>query len=131
MPRRFVIQFHDAPSGVHYDLMLEDGAALATWRLASMPAEAGRCGRMAARKLADHRLAYLSYEGPVSGGRGAVRIAESGTWVALERGESLWRVELAGESVRGRYVLRRVSGQHWELIGPEGPARSGASAGPE
>jgi hypothetical protein len=131
MPRRFVIQFHDAPSGAHYDLMLEDGAALATWRLASMPAGDGSRGPMEARKLADHRLAYLSYQGPVSGGRGAVRIVESGTWVALERGESLWRVELAGESVRGRYVLRRVSGQHWELIGPERPARSGASGGPQ
>jgi len=75
MDGRFVIQFHDAPDGPHYDLMLEHEGALATWRLEELPGGAGGAGAMPAEKLPDHRLAYLSYEGPVSGGRGSVRIA--------------------------------------------------------
>ena len=128
MARRFVIQFHDAPDGPHYDLMLEDEGALATWRVEEMPGGPGRAGPMRAEKLSDHRLAYLSYGGPVSGGRGTVRIADAGTFAVLERREDLWRVELAGGAVRGRFSLTRVSGARWQLTGPERPAGSEASA---
>ncbi|HEV2971076.1 MAG TPA: DNA polymerase ligase N-terminal domain-containing protein [Pirellulales bacterium] len=56
-------------SGVHWDLMLESGAALRTWALAAEPASDIL---IAAEQLPDHRLAYLDYEGPISGDRGTV-----------------------------------------------------------
>ena len=125
MDRRFVIQFHDAPDGAHYDLMLEDGPGLATWRLPAMPA----ADPIAAERLGDHRLAYLTYEGPVSGGRGRVRIAEAGTFVLLDRREDLWRIELSGRALRGRFVLTRRGGSHWQLAAEaDPPGRSEASA---
>ena len=55
--------------------MLEQGEKLRTWRLATPPDAAGPID---AEPLADHRVAYLDYEGPVSGGRGEVRMLGSG-----------------------------------------------------
>ena len=70
MRRRFVIQKHTTGGASHYDLMLEAGGALATWRLRRLPTVMKPGGSMPAQALPDHRLAYLSYEGEISGGRG-------------------------------------------------------------
>ena len=74
MPR-FVILQHETDAGSHYDLMLEVGGVLKTWSL-SEPPEADR--EVACKSLPDHRLAYLDYEGPISGGRGSVTRLGSG-----------------------------------------------------
>ncbi|MFO1094461.1 MAG: DNA polymerase ligase N-terminal domain-containing protein [Planctomycetaceae bacterium] len=78
MPR-YVILTHDHPFP-HWDLMLESGGVLRTWRLLNEPAT-GR--RVPAERLADHRLKYLDYEGPVSGGRGIVARWDYGTYAQL------------------------------------------------
>jgi len=72
--RRFVILTHDHPV-LHWDLMLDFGEALRTWRLLAEP-EVG--ADIPAEALPDHRRAYLDYEGPVSGGRGTVTRWEAG-----------------------------------------------------
>ena len=61
MPR-FVVLEHDSPCGRHWDFMLEQENALATWALPQPPDTA----EMPAEPLPDHRLAYLDYEGPIS-----------------------------------------------------------------
>ncbi len=70
---RFVILRHELPGpergGVHWDFMLEQGTVLRTWALALEPNSATQ---IAADALVDHRLAYLDYEGPISGDRGQV-----------------------------------------------------------
>jgi hypothetical protein len=58
--------------------MLEVEGVLRTWRLLAEPA-AGRA--VPAEPLADHRLAYVDYEGSVSGGRGCVARWDYGTYV--------------------------------------------------
>ena len=65
MPR-YVILDHDHPSR-HWDFMLESGGVLRTWRLLAEPTAGGP---IAAEPLGDHRIAYLDYEGPLSGDRG-------------------------------------------------------------
>ena len=85
----FVIQRHTGAGAEHYDLMIERSGALATWQLPEPPSM-GRTVR--ARRLPDHRLAYLTYEGPVSGGRGEVRIHDSGSYSEISWDEK--RVEL-------------------------------------
>lgn len=79
--RRFVVLFHEFPIGHnranHWDLMLEQGGRLLTWALPEMPA-IGKS--IAARRLPDHRLEYLNYEGPVSGDRGEVSRLIAGTY---------------------------------------------------
>ena len=77
MPR-FVILEHRW-DGVHWDVMLESGDALRTWAV-DAPIASGVL--LPARALADHRLAYLDYEGPISGDRGTVRRLDRGTYEA-------------------------------------------------
>jgi hypothetical protein len=63
--------------GDHYDWMFEYQGQLLTWASQQfLPAD--RSGTVTAARLADHRLAYLDYEGPISGDRGAVRRVETG-----------------------------------------------------
>ena len=65
---RFAILRHDHPF-LHWDLLLESGSSARTWRLLRTPV----CEEpLAAEALADHRLMYLDYAGPVSHGRGRV-----------------------------------------------------------
>src|SRR6476619_1195636 len=89
MPR-FVILEHDWPTR-HWDFLLEAGPELKAWRLLAEPRYETD---IPAEPNADHRLLYLDYEGPVSGGRGTVTRWDAGTfeWHSTE----FLRVRLAG-----------------------------------
>jgi hypothetical protein len=110
MPR-FVILQHDSPRGAHFDLMLEAGKALKTWALPQPPQQDVE---MPCEALADHRLAYLDYEGPISGGRGSVTCYDRGTYTLDSQNDAQWVVDLVGVRLRGRATLRCVAGQ-WRL----------------
>src|SRR5207248_11451375 len=60
MPR-FAILEHDHPHR-HWDLLLEAGPVLRSWRLSAPP---GAADDLAAEPTPDHRPLYLDYEGPV------------------------------------------------------------------
>jgi hypothetical protein len=110
MPR-FVILEHDYPE-LHWDLMLEAGARLRTWRLAEAPRGDAAIPALA---LADHRVMYLDYEGPVSGGRGTVRRWESGTFRAEGDAEDEMKLMMEGSRRKGEVILRRLSGDLWQF----------------
>lgn len=106
MPR-FALVAHDHPFD-HWDLFLEAGPVLRTWRLIprlvpgiTIPAEA----------TPDHRLSYLDYEGPISGGRGHVSRVDSGdfTWEA-EDADSL-SIQVTGKVIVGRLVISTAQGK--------------------
>ncbi len=100
MPRYAILR-HDWPVP-HLDLLLEAGPVLRAWRLAAEPV-AGVW--VPAEPNADHRLMYLDYEGPVSGGRGSVSRWAAGTFEGDIRGDE-WSVEWDGgtaEFVGGRF----------------------------
>ena len=101
---RFAILRHDGPQGLHWDFLLEMGETLKTWSLPQAP-EPGV--KMTCRALPEHRLAYLDYEGPVSGDRGSVARWDCGTYDVVCEGDSELIVELAGEKLNGRAVLVR------------------------
>ncbi len=105
MQKRFVIQIHSGFGPIHYDLMLESRETLATWKLSEALVALAQQGEIPARKLPDHRTAYLDYEGPVSGNRGQVNIYDKGTYALLDQTNSQWEVQLNGEKVSGRFVL--------------------------
>src|SRR6478672_5664006 len=72
---RYVVLHHTGIPQPHFDLMFEsrEGSMLNTFRLPAWPLT----GAVTVEKLADHRRDYLTYEGPLSGNRGAVkRVAE-------------------------------------------------------
>jgi hypothetical protein len=105
MPR-FVILRHDSPRGVHFDFMLEAGDVLKTWALPEPPQPDVD---MECEALADHRLAYLDYESPISGGRGSVTQWDQGTYAVECQSAAEWIVDLAGERLMGTATLRRLS----------------------
>jgi hypothetical protein len=95
---RYVVLHHTGVVPEHYDLMvsLPGAEKLLTWRVLTAPETWGR-DRPAMERLADHRMAYLTYEGPVSGGRGRVkRVAEGEGEIAALAEPGVWRVRLEG-----------------------------------
>jgi len=115
MPR-YVVLRHETPQGyprpVHWDFMIESGDVLRTWALAEEPA-ADR--RIAAEPLADHRMAYLDYEGPVAGDRGEVTRWDAGTYELLSETDENLIVKLAGTRLSGEARLTHTAGgdQQW------------------
>lgn len=113
---RLVLLRHDAPDGGHhYDLLLErqpgDHRVL-TFRLDRIisPKDPGSAN---AQRLDEHRAAYLTYEGPISGNRGIVtrewsveaqlaeesstRVfieVEGGIQIVFEQSNTRWHVEV-------------------------------------
>ena len=88
----------------HFDLLLEDPALpgerrCRTWRL---PRDPRLEAPVPAEPLPPHRVLYLGYEGPVSGGRGTVRRLDGGSLAWGEEGV----VTLAGRFLRGRWAVR-------------------------
>ncbi len=100
---RFVVLEHDW-NGLHWDFMLEAGAGLKTWAIAG-PIVPGV--ELAARMLADHRPIYLSFEGPISGGRGSVRRVAEGVYQTIEWSAEHVRVLLTGDQLVGEVALYR------------------------
>jgi hypothetical protein len=77
---RYAVVFHDHPAP-HWDLFLERGGVLQSWRLFEQPLPGAtvRC-----EPAAEHRIFYLDYEGPVSGGRGTVTRVAAGEYECLD-----------------------------------------------
>lgn len=103
MPRYVVLE-HAHPRGRHWDFMLEMGGALATWTLTEPP---DTSGPIPAEALPDHRLAYLDYEGPVSGDRGSVARWDQGTFEIERQSAAELVVSLHGKRLLGRAMLER------------------------
>ena len=80
---RFVILAHDAPDGLHWDLMLEAGEVLETYRV-NTPPEEWPARPVEAERIFDHSPRFLEYEGVVNKGKGDVKIADSGRYEILE-----------------------------------------------
>lgn len=112
MPR-FVILRHELPEGdprgSHWDLMFEFAGALRTWAVESEPASPGEID---ARRLDDHRLAYLEYEGPVSGGRGTVTRWDAGEYSLTGDAVDECVMTLRGARLVGQMTLRRMTLRH-------------------
>ncbi len=107
MPR-YVVLRHECPTdykpGVHWDFMLEVESVLRTWSLPAPP-DAAPSGE--AESLADHRLAYLDYEGPILGERGSVARWDGGAFTTVSQSAERVVVILSGTRLRGQATLQR------------------------
>lgn len=127
MPR-FVILRHAMPPASgresHWDFMLEAAEALETWALEQEPSVTSSC---LANRLADHRKAYLDYEGEVSGGRGTVARWDAGDYVRLSTDDECVLVKLNGSRLRGIVRLDRLdeAAQRWLFSFEDGADASG------
>ncbi|MBL9164720.1 MAG: hypothetical protein JNL18_18470 [Planctomycetaceae bacterium] len=120
---RFVLLHHDCPPAFgkpsHWDLMLERDGALLTWSFAELPPAWGSGGvrsstdagaqSIDAIRIADHRLEYLDYEGPISGGRGAVRRHDWGHYELVDEGPTQFQVRLHGKRIDAELLLPQKS----------------------
>jgi hypothetical protein len=106
---RFVVLEHDHPF-LHWDLMIEAGDVLRSWRLDQPPAP-GLSIR--AEAIGDHRKLYLDYEGPVSRGRGQVSRWDNGTCEIIEERADRLILQVDGVRCRGQAILRQIDGTDW------------------
>jgi hypothetical protein len=78
---------------------------------------------VAAEANGDHRLDYLTYEGPVSGGRGTVARWDAGTFIWIDDEIKRVRIDLQGEKLAGRICLERRDADMWEMRCDQGPSQ--------
>jgi len=123
MPDRFVILHHRLDGGEHWDLMLEHGDVLLTWQLLREPIDRASLP-IPARRIGDHRKAYLDYEGPLTRNRGTVHRVDFGSMNMVEITPECCRLVLSGQRLRGSFTLQK-DGDEWLLVGSG--ARSPAS----
>src|SRR5262245_15334479 len=114
MPR-FAILDHDYPIP-HWDLCLEAGDVLRSWRLLA-PLQPGIT--VLAEPTGAHRLFYLDYEGPVSGNRGTVVGVDCGTFATQVDDPEFVSLRLAGQRFVGRITLRRTPAGWLRQVDPE------------
>ncbi|HTW38733.1 MAG TPA: non-homologous end-joining DNA ligase [Steroidobacteraceae bacterium] len=136
---RFIVQKH-AARRLHYDLRLELGGVFKSWALTRGPSLDPKDRRLAI-EVEDHPLEYGDFEGTIPRGEyggGTVQLWDRGYWApeegtspqeALAEGEL--RFTLAGERLRGRFVLVRIRNPReggrrtpWLLIKRRGDALS-------
>lgn len=128
---RFVVLRHDCPDGsAHYDWMIErtDPAAdpghhMLTFRVAVLPT---RAEAFEAERIADHRAAYLDFEGAIPGGRGSVARVDAGE----ARIETLTDARILVCMAHYRLEGRSHDGLHWRFSRtPDGALASGTQTG--
>ena len=88
--------------------MLEQNGKLLTWALEQPPAP----GKLIpATRLDNHRLAYLDYEGPISGQRGSVSRVLRGTY--------RWK-----QGFEEQVAVLELPNERWEVVFPHEIGRS-------
>jgi hypothetical protein len=126
---RFVLLKHtlpdESPRPTHWDFMLEQEGILRTWALAAEPQDGLP---IPATALDDHRLAYLDYEGEISGGRGSVARCDRGDYQTIRNTADRLEVTIAGEQWKGRVTLTKEEDQRWRFVFAADAALVGSSS---
>ncbi len=109
-----------ADGSSHVDWMIAQDSRgrdpLITFRLSERIDETARGGRIEARRLADHRARYLTYEGPVTDDRGTVTRIAQGRIISFHQTPDAWTVEVqwAGTAAPPQVLhLVRREGDDW------------------
>jgi hypothetical protein len=68
-------------------------------------------------QLTDHRLAYLDYQGPLTGDRGSVTRVDAGAYETDSETAESWQMTLHGQRLHGQITLSRdwASDTAWTL----------------
>ena len=118
MPR-FVILLHEpgpaSSQPEHFDFMLEthEQTFLATWRWDRIPTQSTT---FHAIQLPPHRLAYLDYEGTISGGRGRVTRRVTGLYTKIiYLDDSQWQIKLKSDQLQGILDATCLKGTNWQF----------------
>ena len=132
---------HELPDGSrHVDWMLAQDPRgrdpLVTFRVPRRVDELRPGETLEAVRIADHRSAYLTYEGPVSGDRGTVTRLASGRVAVLDEQPDGWHLEVRWEaplrSQRLRVTRQAAAGDAWTveaLADPPSPRKGVVEGG--
>ena len=105
MPR-FVVQKHCKRKTRHFDLMLEKDGVLKTWSLEKLPDPyRSRLALQPIKHLPDHRLAYLTYQGKISLGRGTVKIWDKGLYQRILWKDNFKMIAVQGQKITGYFII--------------------------
>jgi hypothetical protein len=127
---RFTISHHTgARESDHYDLMIEQGEVLRTWRVPALTFAIPQ----AARQIKDHRKVYLDYEGEIEGKRGHVKIWDTGVYAVEEWTAQRIRIAIVGRQIKARLLLERAADHpedaepRWTIVDAALPLRKAAA----
>ena len=109
MPKFVILEHQREGEETHWDLMLEVGDILKTFRLDSPP-ESVANHVAEAHPIFDHERRFLTYEGPVNQGKGCVRRVDVGTYETRSQDGAHWKLTLVGQTLTGEYGLDRSDG---------------------
>jgi len=115
MPRFVILRHHPGPHSkrpLHWDLMFEDGIVLRTFACANEPLM-GLTFQV--DSIEDHRLAYLEYEGTVSGGRGDVQRWDCGDFTVKTESPGEWLLHVSGQRWQGNVRFAAGPDQRWTV----------------
>lgn len=99
----FVVLRHSDQGGDHFDLMIDQGSHLATWKFQQAPETVDTV--LVCRRIFDHRRFFLDYEGPLSGDKGSVSQHDRGHCRILGCADDEWNVSFLGKHLVGRFDL--------------------------
>ena len=111
--KKFVIQRHERQNeplrqaqgrSTHWDLMLETGDFLETYRIGKPPEQWGS-EPIEVVRIFDHSLNFLTYEGPVNKGKGDVKIADRGTYSIVTKNMSRLIINFDGIILRDEFTF--------------------------
>jgi hypothetical protein len=100
MSQRFVIHKHTLGNETHWDLMIEQGDVLKTWRLENPPEKLAK-EKTKATPIFDHDKKFLTYQGPVNNGKGTVEIVDEGTCTV----ENDMKINFDGRKLKNNFRL--------------------------
>jgi hypothetical protein len=104
MKRHFVIHKHTSQGQTHWDLMIESGDKLKTWRLENPPEKLASV-KTKATPIFDHDKKFLTYQGPVNNGKGNVEIVDEGTCEIELMNENKININFEGKILKDRFWL--------------------------
>ena len=120
-----VLLLHEQEDGTqHVDWMLAQDPRgrdpLITFRLPCRLDTLAPGNAVEAVRIADHRPAYLEYEGPVSGDRGTVRRVAAGRVLRFSRQGGRWHLDVRWETSTGNSPTQQlrvaaIAGDVWTV----------------
>jgi len=113
MSQRFVIHKHTQEGQSHWDLMIEWGDKLKTWRLENPP-EKFSSQKTKAIPIFDHDKKFLTYQGPVNNRKGKVEIADNGEYELIYKNDCCIELIFNGRILNGHFRLSCIA-ENWQL----------------
>lgn len=114
---RFVIHKHTLSGQIHWDLMIEYGDILKTWRIENPP-QILAIQKTKATPIFDHDKKFLTYQGSVNNGKGTVEIVENGLCTVKTIEENEINIKFDSNKLKGQFKFVFYNNE-WTVLATE------------